>query len=142
MKTPLPRRHFLSLTASAVAGVLMESASATTDVPVQAIAFDAFLIFDPRPIFALVEELFPARGAELSKAWRTRQFEYTWLRTLAGRYVDFWQVTEDALVFAAIDLKLDLDPQKRARLINAYLELKAWPDVPQAAKSLRGPASG
>jgi 2-haloacid dehalogenase len=73
----------------------------------------------------------------LSKAWRTRQFEYTWLRTVAGRYADFWQVTEDALVFAAKDLKVDLDSQRRARLMNAYLELKAWPDVPQALKSLK-----
>ena len=108
-----------------------------TSVPVQAVAFDAFAVFDPRPIFTLVEELFPGRGVELSKIWRTRQFEYTWLRTVARRYADFWQVTEDALVFAARDLKLDLDSKKRDRLMNAYLELQAWPDVPQALKSLK-----
>jgi len=140
MKTTLARRQFLSLTASATAGALLERravSAVTSDVPAQAIAFDAFPIFDPRPIFALAEELFPGGGAELSKAWRTRQFEYTWLRTVAGRYADFWQVTEDALVFAAKDLKVDLDSQRRARLMNAYLELKAWPDVPQALKSLK-----
>lgn len=140
MKTTLARRQFLSLTVGAVAGALVESRAASavaTDLPVQAIAFDAFPIFDPRPIFALAEELFPGRGAELGKAWRTRQFEYTWLRTVAGRYADFWQVTEDALVFAARDLKLDLDSKSRARLMNAYLDLKAWPNVPQALKSLK-----
>ena len=140
MKTTLPRRQFLSLTASAAAGALVENRAASavaTDAPVQAIAFDAFPIFDPRPIFALAEELFPGRGAELGKAWRTRQFEYTWLRTTAGRYADFWQVTEDALVFAARDLKLDLDSRRRARLMNTYLELKTWPDVPQALSSLK-----
>jgi 2-haloacid dehalogenase len=139
MQTTLARRQFLSLTASAVAGVLIESRAATvsTDVPVQAIAFDAFPIFDPRPIFALVEELYPGKGAELGKGWRTRQFEYTWLRTVAGRYADFWQVTEDALIFAAKDLKLDLDSQRRARLMNAYMELKPWPDVLQALGSLK-----
>ena len=143
MKTTLARRQFLSLTACATAGALLESRAAsavTSDVPVQAIAFDAFPIFDPRPIFALAEELFPGRGADLSKAWRTRQFEYTWLRTVAGRYADFWQITEDALVFAAKDLKVDLDSQRRAQLMNAYLELKVWPDVPQALRSLK--ASG
>ena len=140
MKTTLPRRQFLSLTAGAVSGVLLEGGAASavaTDVPVQAIAFDAFPIFDPRPIFALAEELFPGKGPELSKAWRTRQFEYTWLRTVAGRYADFWQVTKDALVFAARDLNLDLDSQRRAQLMNAYLGLKAWPDVPQALGSLK-----
>jgi 2-haloacid dehalogenase len=140
MKPTLARRKFLSLTAGAVAGVLVEDRAASAvaiDVPVQAVVFDAFPIFDPRPIFALAEDLFPGRGAELGKAWRTRQFEYTWLRTVAGRYADFWRVTEDALIFAARDLKLDLDSQRRARLMNAYLELKAWPDVPQALESLK-----
>ena len=45
--------------------------------------------------------MFPGKGAELSNAWRTRQFEYTWLRTMSGRYADFWHVTEEALIFAA-----------------------------------------
>ena len=140
MKTRLARRQFLSLTACAVAGELVKSHAAsavTTGVRVQAIAFDAFPIFDPRPIYALAEELFPGRGAEFSKAWRTRQFEYTWLRTVVGRYADFWQVTEDALLFAARDLKLALDSRKRARLMNAYLDLNVWPDVPEALKSLK-----
>ena len=103
----------------------------------QAVAFDAFPIFDPRPVSALAEELFPGKGTELNQAWRTRQFEYTWLRTVAGRYEDFWRVTEDALVFAAKSLKLELDARKRARLMNAYLDLRAWPDAPQALKSLK-----
>jgi 2-haloacid dehalogenase len=140
MSTTLSRRTFLGLTAGTTVGTLLQPApldATETSAQVRAVAFDAFPIFDPRPIFALAEELFPGRGAELSKAWRTRQFEYTWLRTVAGRYADFWQVTEDALVFATKDLKLDLDSQRRARLMNAYLELKTWPDVPQALKSLK-----
>jgi 2-haloacid dehalogenase len=51
-------------------------------------------ILDPRPVFALAEQLFPGTGAELRTAWRTRQFEYQWLRAVAGQYVDFWQGTE------------------------------------------------
>jgi len=136
----LDRRAFLGLTAGAVAGTLLGPAPASAAAiraHVRAVAFDAFPILDPRPVFALAEELFPGNGAALSHAWRTRQFEYTWLRTVAGRYADFWQVTEDALVAAARALKLDLDSRRRARLMNAYLELKAWPDVPQALASLK-----
>jgi len=48
-----------------------------------------FTTFDPRPVFALAEELFPGEGAELSNAWRTRQFEYAWLRTLTAVFA--WQ---------------------------------------------------
>ena len=105
--------------------------------PIKAIAFDALVIFDPRSVFALVEKLFPGRGAQLSNEWRTRQFEYTWLRVAAGRYSDFWQVTRDALVYAARKLKIELSPQNRDALMSAYLELKPWPDVVPALHELR-----
>jgi 2-haloacid dehalogenase len=55
----------------------------------RAVAFDAFPVFDPRPIAALAETVFPGRGAALNDLWRTRQFEYQWLRALSGRYADF-----------------------------------------------------
>jgi 2-haloacid dehalogenase len=45
--------------------------------------------------------------------------------------VDFWQVTSDALVFAAKALKLDLTQEKHSRLMDAYLRLRCWPDVPE-----------
>lgn len=105
--------------------------------PIRAVAFDGFPIFDPRPVFALAGELFPGRGAELSNAWRIRQFEYTWLRTTAGQYRDFLGVIEDALVFAAKSLQLDLTPEKRAALVGSYLRLKDWPDVKPALGQLR-----
>jgi 2-haloacid dehalogenase len=104
---------------------------------IKAIAFDAFPIFDPRPIFALAEQLFPGKGADLSNVWRTRQFEYQWLRALSGQYADFWHTTDDSLRYSAESLKLDLTPDKRKSLMNAYLELKAWPDVPTALARLR-----
>ncbi|WP_237245109.1 MULTISPECIES: haloacid dehalogenase type II [Sorangium] len=104
---------------------------------IKALAFDAFPIFDPRPIAALAEELCPGKGALLSEAWRTRQFEYTWLRVAAREYADFWQVTADALAFAERALRLDLGEARRARLLGAYLELEAWPDALPALASLR-----
>jgi hypothetical protein len=54
----------------------------------------------------LAEALFPGQRTELSNEWRTRQFEYTWLRTASGRYVDFWQVTGEALSFAAKKIRI------------------------------------
>ena len=103
--------------------------------PIKAVAFDAFPIFDPRPVFALADAMFP--GAGLSDEWRTRQFEYTWLRVASQHYADFWQVTEDALVFAANTLNLTLSADNRAALMNAYLRLKTWPDVGPALESLQ-----
>ncbi|HSD59262.1 MAG TPA: haloacid dehalogenase type II [Burkholderiales bacterium] len=112
-------------------------ARAAANPGIKAVAFDAFPILDPRPVFALAEQLFPGKGNELSNAWRIRQFEYQWLRALSGHYSDFWQATEDALVFAAKMLKLDLTAEKRKELMEAYLALKAWPDVSPALQALR-----
>lgn len=103
----------------------------------RAIAFDAFPIFDPRPVFALAETLFPGKGMELSNAWRTRQFEYQWLRASAGQYADFLRTTEDGLVFAARQLRLELTSDKRSQLMHAYSNLKIWPDVAPTLAALK-----
>ena len=140
MKAILTRRQFLSMTASAMAGVLVQNRATSaiaTNARVRALAFDAFPIFDPRPVFALAEHLFPGRGAELSNEWRTRQFEYTWLRVADRHYADFWQVTRDALDFAANKLRLELSSENREKLMGAYLQLKSWPDVPAGLASLK-----
>ncbi|HEX7113139.1 MAG TPA: haloacid dehalogenase type II [Mizugakiibacter sp.] len=137
---PLTRRRFLDLAARGIAaGALAPAfaARAGSQQRIKAIAFDAFPVFDPRPAFALAERLFPGHGAELSNAWRTRLFEYQWLRVLNGRYADFEQTLDDALAFAAEQSKLDLSADKRAQLLDAWLALKAWPDAPQALASLR-----
>jgi len=136
----LDRREFLDLAAAGMASGMLAwpgPARAAPRSKFRAIVFDAFPIFDPRPVSALAEELFPGRGAELSKTWRTRQFEYQWLRALSGQYADFWQTTEDGLLFAAESQKLDLSVDAREKLMNAYLRLGVWPDVPPVLRSLR-----
>ena len=104
---------------------------------IKAVVFDAFPVFDSRPIIRACEEAFPGRGSDLSNAWRTRQFEYQWLRALAGQYEDFWQTTQSALDYAAHSLKLELSSSVRDSLLQGYLALKAWPDVPDALAELR-----
>src|SRR5690348_7476643 len=105
----LDRRSFLVGAASAAA--LVSRASPRRSV--KAIAFDAFPIVDPTPVAVRAEECFPGHGDALMSAWRGRQFEYTWLRTVAGRYTDFWTTTQDALTFAARSLGLDLGIRTR-----------------------------
>lgn len=137
------RRDFIRLAASGLALTIVPSIShllateSSSRSQIKAIAFDAFPIFDPRSVSTLAEQLFPGRGAELSNEWRVRQFEYTWLRVAAQRYADFWQVTNDALTFAVSKLNLELSQEKRNKLMNAYLELKLWPDVLPAFSSLK-----
>lgn len=133
------RRAFLRL-AGAAGGILAAAhgrLTAAGSSELKALAIDGLAIFDARPIFALGEQLFPGRGAELGSAWRTRQFEYTWLRTLMGRYVDFRQITEEALVYAGNQLKLDLTAEKRQQLMRGFTTIRAWPDVLPALERLR-----
>ena len=104
---------------------------------IRAVLFDAFPVFDPRSVEAAVEAELPGRGAALTTLWRTRQFEYSWLRTAANDYADFWQCTADALRFAAASLRLELDAAQHDRLMHAYLTLQPWPDAPDALRTLR-----
>jgi 2-haloacid dehalogenase len=72
-----------------------------------AILFDAYgTLFDVYSVGALADSYFPGRGQELATIWRTKQLEYTWLRTLSGRYKRFWELTNDALGFAAENLEV------------------------------------
>lgn len=136
----IERREFLRLATTAIATAPLLSLPSVTTAnrySYKFLAFDAFPIFDPRPVFVLAEELFPGRGAELGNIWRTRQFEYQWLRSLTGRYVDFRQATDDALVYAAKQLRLDLTANMRERLTLAFGRLDAWPEVRSALGTLK-----
>ena len=134
----LDRRQFLSVTLPGVAVLAVSQGSAAEPRgTIRAVAFDAFAIFDPRPVTGLAEELFPEKGAALSEIWRTRQFEYTWIRAVSQRYSDFWRITEDALVFAAKQQGLSLMAAQRDRLMSAYLNLKPWPDVADTLRRLK-----
>jgi 2-haloacid dehalogenase len=138
---PANRRAFLRLVAAGLAAPALgapRSVRGSSGSRLKAIAFDGFPVIDPRPVAARAESLFPGSGGVLMEAWRGRQFEYTWLRTLSDSYLDFEHVTEDALVFAARSLKLDLSVEKRRHLLHTYFELKAWPDAAPALESLRG----
>ncbi len=130
----LSRRQFVN--GACLAG-FASGLAATPGRTIQAVAYDAFPILDPRPVSALAEELYPGRGAELSSLWRTRQFEYMWLRTLSQHYADFWQVTGDALLYAAKAIQLHVSRDSHARLMDAWLKLRCWPEVPAALRTLK-----
>jgi 2-haloacid dehalogenase len=74
----------------------------------------------------------------LSVLWRQKQLEYTWLRSLMGRYEDFWMVTEAALRHSVKRLGLAASDADLARLMNAYHTLACFPEVPEALARLAG----
>jgi 2-haloacid dehalogenase len=103
----------------------------------KAVAFDYFVIFDPNSIVPAVEEVAPGRALEFTQAWRSKQFEYSFLRSITSQHADFFELTGDALDYTAAAMQVRLDRDARTRLLNAYLTLKPWPDVRPALERLK-----
>jgi len=107
---------------------------------IHACVFDAYgTLFDVNAAAAQESDALGDKWLPLAELWRAKQLQYTWLRGLAGRHADFWQLTGDALDFAMESLKLD-DPDLRCRLLDLYLHLRAYPEVSETLMRLK--ASG
>jgi 2-haloacid dehalogenase len=76
-------------------------------------------------------------GERMSDIWRTKQLEYSWTLTLAGRYVDFWVLTERALDYALARTP-SVPKSLKSDLLNAYFKLDAFPDARAALRALKG----
>jgi 2-haloacid dehalogenase len=74
--------------------------------------------------------------ATLVDLWRQKQLEYTWLRSLMGRYKDFWATTGDALDYSLDRLGITVDDATRGRLLGAWLDVRVYPEVPDALAAL------
>ncbi|HEX4050178.1 MAG TPA: haloacid dehalogenase type II [Steroidobacteraceae bacterium] len=104
---------------------------------IRACVFDAYgTLFDLASATARCPDIPDEKRGALTTLWRDKQLQYTWLRTLQGRYADFWRVTGDALEFALDSLDL-LDAALHARLMDLYLTLCAFPEVPEVLRLLR-----
>lgn len=103
----------------------------------RAICFDLFTLFDPRFVVTVAADLVPD-AASFCEAWRTRQFQYAFLRAAAERYEDFERVTTDALDVTAAARGVSLSERERRRLVDAYSQLPAWPDTRDVLMRLRG----
>jgi len=103
----------------------------------QALVFDAYgTLYDVASVTALCNKHFPGHGAAISDLWRQKQLEYTWLSSLMGRYQDFWQLTAAGLRFACGSLNLALSEEAFRELMENYLQLKPYPEVPGALQAL------
>jgi len=104
---------------------------------ISALVFDAYgTLFDVHSVTRRAEALFPGKGAALSAAWRTKQLEYTWLRTLMDRYEDFNRVTAASLEWTFEHLGLEASDEARRGLMDEYRRLAVFPEVPAALATL------
>ena len=103
----------------------------------QACVFDAYgTLFDFASAVERCNDIPAEKRGALTTLWRDKQLQYTWLRTLQGRYADFWTVTGDALDFALDSLDL-ATLHRRGRLIELYRELEPFPEILAVLTALR-----
>jgi 2-haloacid dehalogenase len=103
---------------------------------IRACVFDAYgTLFDVHSAVGGLRAKLGDRADALSQLWRAKQLEYTWLRALMGRHADFGQVTGDALDYALA--RTGIEPGLRAALLQSYLTLDAYPEVPDVLRRLR-----
>jgi 2-haloacid dehalogenase len=104
---------------------------------IKACVFDAYgTLFDVHSAVGKHRQRIGAKADQLSMLWRTKQLEYTWLRSLMGAYVEFWQVTQDGLDYAMATCGID-DAALRADLMNAYLKLDCYSEVKDTLATLK-----
>jgi 2-haloacid dehalogenase len=108
-----------------------------TEVTPRAYVFDAYgTLFD---VHAAIGRYHSAAGPDaerFSEIWRQKQLEYSWTLSLAGHYLDFWALTERALDYAFARFP-SVDRALRAKLLEAYLQLDAFPDARAALTALK-----
>jgi 2-haloacid dehalogenase len=104
---------------------------------IKACVFDAYgTLFDVHSAVGKYRKRLGKVADQVSALWRTKQLEYTWLRSLMGQHTDFWQVTQDALDFA-FEMHHLKDPDLRLDLIEAYLHLDCYTEAPEALSILK-----
>lgn len=102
-----------------------------------ACVFDAYgTLFDVHSAVGRSGGALGGKADKVSALWRQKQLEYTWLRSLMGEYVEFWQVTGEGLDYALAANGID-DPALHKQLMDLYLSLNAYPEVKDALNRLR-----
>ncbi len=99
--------------------------------------FDAYgTLFDVHAAIGRHRAVVGPDADRLSEVWRSKQLEYTWTLTLAGRYEDFWTLTERALDFALARFPT-VDRTLKAKLMDAYRRLDAFGDAGAILRALK-----
>jgi 2-haloacid dehalogenase len=104
---------------------------------IKAVVFDAYgTLFDVHSLIPQCDFLWPGQGTSISRLCRAKQLEYSWLRSLMGRYVDFETITADALRYACTSLGLPCESSQVRTIVNAYRELATFPEVADVMSAL------
>jgi 2-haloacid dehalogenase len=104
---------------------------------VQACVFDAYgTLFNVSSPVEKLASTIGEKAGDVATLWRQKQLEYTWLRSLTGVHVDFWNVTRDALDYT-LEVHSIFEPGLADELMTLYLKLDAYEEVLAALQAVR-----
>lgn len=99
--------------------------------------FDAYgTLLDVHSAAARLQHEIGPEWERISQTWRTKQLEYTWIHAATDRHARFWTLTERSLDYA-ISVCGGVGQGVRERLLAAYRELSAYPEVAGVLADLR-----
>ena len=99
--------------------------------------FDAYgTLFDVHSAAAKYASEIGPQWERMSQIWRTKHLEYTWIHAATGRHTTFRLLAERSLDTAAAMVGGIPDGMK-PKLLNAYLTLSAYPEVPEVLAALK-----
>ncbi len=103
----------------------------------KAVIFDAYgTLLDVHSAMQRFASQLGGAWQDISQTWRSKQLEYSWVRTLAGQHRDFARLTRDALDFAAAKHGVR-DPSLLDEMEQAYRQLDAYPEAAGVLEHLR-----
>ncbi len=104
---------------------------------VKGIAFDLYgTIVDVAAVAEACKNI-ASDPAAFTAQWRAKQLEYTFLRSLMGKYQDFWKVSEQALAFALQRFGVAASLEQQRHMMDAWLHPKPYPEVAAALPNLK-----
>ncbi len=105
----------------------------------KAVVFDAYgTLYDVQSVAEITEDAFPGYGEIITQVWRIKQLEYSWLRSLMGRYADFSAITRDSLAYTLRLLGLTYERGEFERILDKYLHLDLYADALPALAAMKG----
>jgi 2-haloacid dehalogenase len=106
-------------------------------MPIRAILFDVYgTLLNVHSAIAREGEALGVDADSISRLWRLKQLEYTWVYSLRGEYRSFRALTEAALDFALATHNVK-STTLRTRLLQAYEQLDPFAEVAAALGALK-----
>lgn len=105
---------------------------------IKVVAFDAYgTIYDVYSVRQKCESYFPGKGEIISRIWRNKQLQYSWMRTMMGNYQDFWAITHAGLQWALEFVGENYDNDLIDNILNEYYHLTPHHDAVEAFETFK-----